>query len=324
MANTSSRMLQLLSLLQTHRFWPGIDLADRLGVSLRTLRRDVERLRELGYPVEAQRGVDGGYQLSPGAALPPLVLDDDEAVALAIGLLGVAQSPVAGTAEASLRVLGKVIQVMPKRLRHRVDALRATTEAAVWAAPGTVVDPQILTAVAQACRDNERLEFDYTAADGAPSARRVDPHRLVSLGRNWYLVAYDLDRTDWRSFRLDRLAAPRPTGARFAPRPLPTKDAAAFVRAGIAQIPRPVVVEAVVAAPADDVRRCIGRWAEVEESGERSCRLRVSTESLDWAALILGATEADFRLEGPPELAGHLRAWAERFTRATSGAPAPA
>lgn len=244
MANTSSRTLRLLSLLQTHRYWPGTELADRLDVSLRTLRRDIDRLRDLGYPVDAQRGVDGGYQLAPGAGLPPLVVDDEEAVALAVGLLAAAQSPVAGTVEASVRALGKVVQVMPKRLRRRVDALLATTEPATWGPPTARVDADTLIAVAQACRDSERLDFDYTAADQVRSERHVEPHRLVSLGRNWYLVAYDLGRHNWRSFRLDRLAAPRPTGARFVPRDLPARDAADFVRAGIAQAPRPVVVDA--------------------------------------------------------------------------------
>ena len=213
MANTSSRTLRLLSLLQTHRYWPGPELADRLGVSVRTLRRDVDRLRELGYPVEANRGVDGGYQLAAGAALPPLVLDDEEAVALAVGLQAAAQSGVAGVAEASVRALAKVVPVMPPRLRRRVEALRTATVPATWGDSGQAVDPGVLTAVAQACRDAERLECGYTAADGTRTSRLVEPFRLVPLGRRWYLVAYDLHRHDWRSFRLDRLDAPHRTGA---------------------------------------------------------------------------------------------------------------
>src|SRR5438067_2425153 len=232
MANTSSRMLRLLSLLQTHRYWPGAELAARLEISLRTLRRDVDRLRELGYPVDAQRGVDGGYQLAAGATLPPLLLDDEEAVALAIGLRTAAQGAVAGIEESSVRALAKVVQVMPPRLPRRVDALRAATVPAVWA-DGPTVDAGLLTAVAQACRDEERLRFWYTAHSGEQLPRHVEPHRLVSLGRRWYLVAYDLLRQDWRSFRLDRVEHLRSTGARFVPRTLPAKDAAAFVRAGI-------------------------------------------------------------------------------------------
>ena len=180
MANTSSRTLRLLSLLQTHRYWPGTQLADRLGVSVRTLRRDIDRLRELGYPVEASRGVDGGYQLAAGAALPPLVLDDEEAVALAVGLQAAAQSGVAGVAESSVRALAKVVQVMPPRLRRRVDALRTMTIPTGWEQPSATVDPDVLTAVAQACRDTERLEFGYTAADGERTDRHVEPLRLVS------------------------------------------------------------------------------------------------------------------------------------------------
>src|SRR5689334_19029463 len=199
MANTSARMLRLLSLLQTHRYWPGPELAERLEVSVRTLRRDVDRLRDLGYPVAAHRGVDGGYQLAPGAALPPLVVDDEEAVALAIGLRAAAQGAVAGIEESSVRALTKVVQVMPPRLRRRVDALRLATVPAVWAT-GPTVDSEVLTTVAQACRDEERLTFAYTARQGERTSRHVEPHRLVSLGRRWYLVAYDLARHDWRSF----------------------------------------------------------------------------------------------------------------------------
>lgn len=323
MASTSSRSLRLLSLLQTQRYWPGGELADRLGVSLRTLRRDVERLRELGYPVDAQRGVDGGYQLAAGAALPPLVLDDEEAVALAVGLLTAVNSPVAGTAEASVRALSKVIQVMPKRLRRRIDALGAMTDPGVWGGPGASVDPETLTTVAQACRDREGIDFDYTSADQLDSHRHVDPHRLVSLGRNWYLVAYDLTRHDWRTFRLDRLSAPRPTGARFPPRQLPAGDAAAFVRARISQSPRSFTAEAVVAAPAAAVRARVGRWAAVEERAEGSCRVRIRTDSLGWAAFTLAATEADFAVPGPPELVEHLRGWADRLGRAAGQGTLP-
>ncbi|WP_295121318.1 YafY family protein [uncultured Leifsonia sp.] len=208
MACTGSRTLQLLSLLQTHRYWPGQELADRPQVSPRTLRRDVERLRELGYPVDATRGVAGGYQLAAGASLPPLVVDDDEAVALAVGLRTAAQSGIAGVADASVRALAKVVQVMPPRLKRRVDALRVATLAADLR-PAPVVDADALTVVAQACRDEERLAFSYTRRDGAASERAVEPHRLVSVGRRWYLVAYDLERHDWRSFRLDRMTTPR-------------------------------------------------------------------------------------------------------------------
>jgi predicted DNA-binding transcriptional regulator YafY len=315
MANTSSRTLRLLSLLQTHRYWPGAELADRLGVSVRTLRRDVDRLRELGYPVEAQRGVDGGYQLAPGAALPPLVVDDEEAVALAIGLRAAAQGAVAGIEESSIRALTKVVQVMPPRLRRRVDALRMATVPAVWG-NGPTVDSGVLTTVAQSCRDEERLRFSYTAARGERTARHVEPHRLVSLGRRWYLVAYDLNRHDWRSFRLDRLAEPQSTGERFRPRELPGQDPVAFVRAGIDNLPTPYTVEAVVRAAADDVRPKIGQWATIEDLGDGRCRLRMTADSLDWPTLALGTIGAEFEVLTPPELAEHIREWGARFTRA--------
>jgi predicted DNA-binding transcriptional regulator YafY len=317
MANTSSRTLRLLSLLQTHRYWPGSELADRLDVSVRTLRRDIDRLRELGYPVDASRGVDGGYQLAPGAALPPLVLDDEEAVALAVGLQAAAHGGVAGIAESSVRALTKVVQVMPPRLRRRVDALRAMTVPAGWASSGPSVDPAALTTVAQACRDTERLEFGYTSAGGERSERHVEPLRLVPLGRRWYLAAYDLTRHDWRSFRLDRLDRPRSTGAKFRPRELPAEDAAAFVRAGVDQNPTWWAVEVVVAGPAEAVREHVGRWGTVEDRDDGRCLLRMRADSLDWPAMLLGALGADFEVVTPPELLDHVHGWARTFRRAT-------
>ena len=317
MANTSMRMLRLLSLLQTHRYWPGAELADRLQVSPRTLRRDMDRLRELGYPVQAHRGAEGGYQLAAGAALPPLVVDDEEAVALAVGLQAAAQDAVEGIAESSVRALAKVVQVMPARLRHRVEALSAMTEPASWGGVARIsVDPGILTSVALACRDSERLEFSYTAADGQRTNRHVEPHRLVSLVRRWYLVGYDLDRQDWRSFRLDRLTAPRGTGARFRPRELPAADAAGFVRAGIDNVRAAYDVEVVVAAPAAAVRERIGRWCTVEDIGAARCRLRMTADSLDWPTMALGAVGADFQVVSPPELLDRVHDWGRRFSEA--------
>jgi predicted DNA-binding transcriptional regulator YafY len=328
-ADPSVRTLRLLTLLQTRRYWSGADLADRLEVSLRTLRRDVDRLRELGYPVEAQRGVDGGYALAPGAALPPLVLDDDEAVALAVGLQAAAQGAVAGIAETSVRALAKVVQVMPARLRRRVDALRAMTVPVEWGSGGAgpTVDPGVLTTVALACRDGERLEFEYTAADAARTERLVEPHRLVSLGRRWYLVGYDLTRQDWRSFRLDRLRRPRGTGVRFGPRRFPAEDVAAFVRQRMGAYPAQYAVEATVRAPAGDVRRRIGRWATVEEDGDDACRVRIDADDLDWPSTALAMTGAEFTVRAPPELVDHLARMAGRLTaavaRSAGGASAP-
>ncbi|MGY4103053.1 helix-turn-helix transcriptional regulator [Nocardia sp. R16R-3T] len=322
MSNTSSRTLRLLSLLQTHRYWPGEELARRLEVSIRTLRRDVDRLRELGYPVNASRGVEGGYQLAPGAVLPPLVLDDEEAVALVVGLRAVAHSGLAGVAESSVRAQAKVIQVMPPALRRRVEALRAMTVSTGWdgAGPDLDTDPDVLVVVAQACRDSERMEFDYVAADGRPSRRHVESLRLVTLGRRWYLVAYDLGRNDWRSFRADRMSDPRGTGARFRPRTLPAEDAGAFVRERVTALHRPVVhhIQALVHAPADDVRRKIGRWAEVNERGDHSCLVRMTSDALEWPAMALGSLNSEFTVIGSPALREYLAEWATRFDRATA------
>jgi predicted DNA-binding transcriptional regulator YafY len=317
MANTSARTLRLLSLLQARRFWPGPELASRLEVSPRTLRRDVDRLRELGYPIQAQRGADGGYQLAAGTNLPPLVVDDEEAVALAIGLQAAAQGAVEGIAESSVRALAKVVQVMPSRLRRRVEALGAMTVPARWG--GTAqpsVDPGTLTTIALACRDSERIRFSYTAAGGQHTDRHVEPHRLVQLGRRWYLVGYDLARHDWRSFRLDRLAEPRGSGDRFRPRPLPTADAAAFVRAGIENVTTSYDVEILVEATAAFVRDRIGRWATVEDAGPGRCRVRMTTDSLDWPTMALGAVGADFQVISPPELLAQVHDWGRRFSRA--------
>jgi predicted DNA-binding transcriptional regulator YafY len=319
MANTSTRTLRLLSLLQSRRYWPGGELAGRLQVSPRTLRRDIDRLRELGYPVQAQRGVEGGYQLAAGSALPPLVVDDEEAVALAIGLQAAAQSTVEGIAESSVRALAKVAQVMPARLRRRVEALAAMTVPASWGGAGRMsVDPGILTTIALACRDAERLRFSYTAADGQHTARHVEPHRLVSLGRRWYLAGYDLGRHDWRSFRLDRLTAPSGTGVRFRPRELPAADAAAFVRAGIDDVRAVYDVEVLIDAPAATVREQIGRWSTVQDAEAGRCRMRMTADSLDWPVMALGAVGADFRVLSPPELRDRVHDWGRRFTQATA------
>lgn len=305
-------MLRLLSLLQTHRYWVGTELSDRLDVSLRTLRRDVERLRALGYPVRSDRGVGGGYQLAPGASLPPLALDDDEAVALAIGLLTAAQTSIADIAEISIRALAKVIQVMPPRLRRQVEMLDAATVSsrAPWTAPKT--DSKQLVTVARACRDDERISFDYTAGDGAQTQRLVEPRQLVSRGRYWYLAAYDLDRGAWRSFRVDRMTGTASTGARFRRRELPGGDAAAFVEAGVRRRTT-VKATAVLAAPAEGVRRTVGAWADVVEIDTDRCRVEIDADSMDWAVVAVGMSGARPLAASPPEYAERLRDWASRL-----------
>jgi predicted DNA-binding transcriptional regulator YafY len=320
-ANTSARTLKLLSLLQTHRYWPGTELAGRLGVSPRTLRRDVDRLRELGYPVQAQRGADGGYQLAAGAVLPPLVVDDEDAVALAVGLQLAAQGAIEGIAESSVRALAKVLQVMPPRLRRRAEALTAMTVPASWGTgPRDTVDSDVLTVIALACRDSERVRFGYAAAStgGEWTDRLIEPHRVVMLGRRWYLVGYDLGRHAWRSFRLDRVTGPEVTGARFRPRELPAPDAASFVRAGIATVSAIYDVEIELAAPAALVRERVGRWVRVSELDADRCLGQWSADSLEWAALALGTVGVEFRVIEPPELRDLVRDWSGRFARAVS------
>jgi predicted DNA-binding transcriptional regulator YafY len=320
MANPSARMLRLLSLLQTHRYWPGSELAGRLEVSERTLRRDIDRLRDLGYPVNASRGVAGGYQLRSGTHMPPLLLDDEEAVAIAVGLRTAATGALAGIEETSVQALTKVIQVMPPRLRRRVDALRSYT---VPAAPGRgpTVEAGALTTIAQACRDDERLRFGYTRRDGEQATRLVEPHRLVSLGRRWYLVAWDVERHDWRTFRVDRLTDPATTGARFRPRELPGGgDAAGFVRDRLAAVPTRHQVVVRVAAPADQVRRVVEPWGTVEPAeDEAACILRMSVDELEWPAMVLAAVGAEFTILAPAGLRDHLRAVGELFLRGSEG-----
>src|SRR5436309_4964854 len=253
MSETSSRLLELLSLLQGRRDWPGDELAQRLEVSGRTIRPDIERQRRLGYPVESLTGPAGGYRLRAGSAMPPLLLDDDEAIAIAVGLRTAARASVTGIEETAVRALVKLEQVLPSHLRRRVSALGAAT--CTLAAPGPTVDPQHLTVVAAACRDSECLRFAYRSREEVESRREVEPHSLVNHGRRWYLVAWDRAREDWRTFRIDRLTRPASAGRRFAPRELPAKDAAAYVRKSIAEKPNRYDAVVTLHAPAEEVTR---------------------------------------------------------------------
>lgn len=317
MANTSSRTLRLLTLLQTRRYWPGPLLADRLGVSDRTLRRDIDRLRELGYPVDAHRGVDGGYALAPGAALPPLVVDDDEAMALAIAIQSDLRTGDAG--DAALRALTKIIQVMPRALRARLDAVRSATTAAPWSPDMTApVDHDVLSTLALGCRDSERVTFGYQAIDGQRSNRRVEPHRLVPLGQRWYLVGYDLDRHDWRTFRIDRVTHAAGAGVPFAPRTPPFDDVAEFVRAGVAGAAGAgrYRVELIIEAPAELVIARVGRWADVTALTPTSCTMIMDTDSLDGPLFVIGVVGVDCRVISPPELVVLAHDRGRRYLRA--------
>ncbi|MFC5910072.1 helix-turn-helix transcriptional regulator [Streptacidiphilus monticola] len=315
--DTPARLLQLLSLLQTPREWPGSELAERLGVSGRTVRRDIERLRELGYPVEATMGAVGGYRLVAGKALPPLLLDDEEAVAIAVGLRAAAGSAVGGIEEASLRALTKLEQVLPSRLRYRVGALGSAVETLTGGGPQ--VDPGTLTVIAGAVANHERLRFGYQAWDAAESRRHVEPQRLVATGRRWYLVAWDLDRDDWRLFRVDRVTDPQATGGRATARVLPAEDSAAFVRDKLRGLSPTVATDVTLHAPADELRRRLGAAAaHLEPVDEGSCRLRIESDNLDWAAVRLLTLGCDFEVHGPPALVDRVRALGERARRATA------
>ncbi|WP_327678753.1 helix-turn-helix transcriptional regulator [Kitasatospora sp. NBC_00458] len=317
MTDTPARLLSLLSLLQTPREWPGSELAGRLQVSPRTIRRDIDRLRELGYPVEATMGPIGGYRLVAGTAMPPLLLDDEEAVAIAVGLRAAAGHAVVGIEEASVRALGKLLQVLPGRLRHRVSALDKAT-LPLLGGDGPTVDPEDLTVLANAVANHERLRFGYRAGDGAETRRQVEPNRLVSAGRRWYLVGFDLDREDWRIFRVDRISEPLATGARFTPRPLPAEDAAAYVAEKLRRLAPAYTLDATLHLPAAEVERWLNRNGdtEVEPVDEHTCRLRSRADSLEWLAMRLLMLGCDFEVHEPPEMHAHLRALAARAARA--------
>ncbi|MDT8913898.1 YafY family protein [Amycolatopsis sp. PS_44_ISF1] len=319
MYGTSERLLRLLSLLQTRRDWPGPDLAGRLGVDVRTVRRDVERLRGLGYPVHATPGVAGGYRLGAGAALPPLLLDDDEAVAVAVGLRTAANGTVSGIEETSVRALAKLEQVLPARLRHRVSALQSATLA--LGSGGPVVAAEVLTVIAAACRDHERLRFTYGTHTGEVAERSVEPLRMVHTGRRWYLVAYDLNREDWRTFRLDRVDGVPVPGFRFTPREPPAADLAAYVSRAISAAPYAHQVVLRVSVPAAELaERVPPTVGVVEPVDEHSCRFRTGAHELDGMPFYLAQLEYEFVVEqAPPGLVERLARVAERFSRAAAG-----
>ncbi|MEV7525664.1 YafY family protein [Streptomyces sp. NPDC091371] len=317
MLETSARLLRLLSLLQAHREWTGADLADRLGVTPRTVRRDVDRLRELGYPVNASPGTGGGYQLGAGAELPPLLLDDDEAVAVAVGLRTAAGNGVEGIGEASVRALAKLEQVLPSRLRRRVSALNEFTVPMLRGAERSTVDPSVLAELAAVCRDGERLRFEYEDHGGNATRRTVEPHRLVCTERRWYLVAWDVDREDWRTFRADRIAPRPPHGPRFTPRPPPAEDLAAYVSQGVAQ--RAYAARAVVRlkVSAEEAARIIGPSdGALEPVGANSCLLRTGAVNLDVLVIHIMLLGCEFEVVEPTELTDRIRAARDLLGRA--------
>ncbi|TDC67067.1 YafY family transcriptional regulator [Micromonospora sp. KC207] len=318
MLETSARLLRLLSLLQTPRDWTGAELAERLGVSGRTVRTDVKRLRSLGYPVLATRGAVGGYRLGAGAALPPLLLDDEEAVAVTISLRTATGGAIAGIEEASLRALAKLEQVLPSRLRRRVNTLQTYTVPVPRDSAGPTVDPTVLTTLATVCRDRERLRFDYHDHAGAATLRTVEPYRLVNWGRRWYLLAWDLDRRDWRTFRVDRLQPRTPTGPRFTLRDLPD-DVAAYVSRRVSAAAWRYRTEVTVHAPASIVAdRISPAVGTVEPVDECTCVLHTGADTVETLGVYLGQLGEDFHVTGPPELLAHLRRLANRYAQATT------
>lgn len=326
MLETSGRLLALLSLLQARRDWPGALLADRLGVSPRTVRRDVDRLRELGYPVNATKGPDGGYRLDAGADLPPLLFDDEQAVAVAVALR---TGTIPGAEEGALRALATIRQVMPARLRARLDALEVTT---VRRRPGRdepAVEPDLLLALGSACQARDVVRFDYEGGSMAPVGegenafrppRRVEPHHLVTSEGRWYLVAFDLDRDDWRLFRVDRMTLRSGTGPRFTRREVPGGSVAGFVGSRISGTPSPVHGEVVLHARAADIAPWVGGrgLCEALPDVDGAPRCRVLMGSWSWGGLAgqFGAFDVPFEVVGPPELVEAARELAGRYAAA--------
>lgn len=317
MLDTSARLLRLLSLFQARRYWSGAELSGRLDVTARTLRRDVDRLRSLGYPVQSTSGTAGGYQLGAGATLPPLLLDDEEAVAVAVGLRTAASGTVAGIEEASVRALAKLEQVLPSRLRRRVAALHSFI--VTLAVAGPTVDAEMLAGLASACRDSEKLKFGYRSRDGADTQREVEPHRLVNTGRRWYLVAWDVDRGSWRTFRVDRIASKPTPGARFNPRKPPEGGFAEYVSHSVGYAAYPHQARVTFHASVEKVSEKIPRASGMLEAlDENTCILRTGSFSLDMICLWLAWIGFDFEVHEPPELKERIRWLAEQFTRASA------
>ncbi|RAS59883.1 putative DNA-binding transcriptional regulator YafY [Lentzea atacamensis] len=320
MLETSARLLKLLSLLQVRRDWTGPELAERLSVDVRTIRRDVDKLRSLGYPVTSLPGATGGYQLGAGAELPPLLLDDDEAVAVAVGLRTAANGTIAGIEETSVRALTKLEQVLPSRLRRRVQALQAHTTPLTAAGP--TVDPETLTIIAAACRDHQQLRFTYAPTQGEPARRLVEPQGLVHTGRRWYLVAWDLSKEDWRTFRVDRITTEPALAARCAPRRPPAESLGEFVSRQVSSNVYTYQAVLTIHAPLETVaERTSPMSASLEPIDDSSCRMITGADTPDrilWHLMFLGF---DFDVHEPPELRDYARTLISRLQNAIGVQP---
>ena len=318
MLETSARLLRLLSLLQTPREWTGPQLAERLGVSTRTVRNDVERLRTLGYPVDATRGAVGGYRLGAGAQLPPLLLDDEEAVAVAVGLRTAASGSISGIEETSLRALAKVEKVLPSRLRRRVNALQTyVASVSTTNANSPRVDANVLTELTAACRDHELVRFEYEDRGKTGSRRTAEPYGLVNWGRRWYLVAWDRDREDWRTFRVDRMTPKFPAGPKFPPRELPDEDLARYVSERVSAAPRRITAQITIHAPAAAVTERVPWFVGTIESVDaETCVLSSGNDDAEMFAVYLGMIGYDFTVTSPPELVDAVRKLGRRYADA--------
>jgi predicted DNA-binding transcriptional regulator YafY len=317
MLETSARLLELLSLLQLKRDWTSSELAGRLDVSTRTVRADIGKLRSIGYPVDARPGVAGGYRLAAGTAMPPLLLDDDEAVAVAVGLGAVATQRL-GVEETSLTALAKLEQVLPSRLRRRVEAVREATSVVPGAEPP--LDLSVLGAVASAIRGHERLRFGYTKPGGSEGARHTEPQRLVSWGPLWYLLAWDLDRDDWRVFRVDRMVPHAPTGARFRQRVIPEDKVVDYVVRRVSKAAWKYRARVLVHAPAAKVTAKIPIPVDIEVVDESTCHVELGSDDPDRLALWMTQLDADIEVIDGDELAVAFDRLATRFRRAAGGA----
>jgi predicted DNA-binding transcriptional regulator YafY len=315
MSETTSRVLQLLGLLQSRRVWSGDELADRLGVTGRSVRRDVERLRDLGYPVHASKGHGGGYQLGAGAALPPLLLDPEEAVAMAVCLRVAAGGSVAGVGESALRALSKLDQVMPSRLRSQVAAIHDATTTLTSGEPDELVAPDVLMTLARASRDHEHVTAGYVDRSGNTTDRRLEPYQLVTTGRRWYLLCFDRDRDDWRSLRLDRMADVTARGTTFRPREAP--DAASYVRRAITSSPYRYVAKVRYRASKEAVAQIFSATsAEIEADGPNACIVTTGADEPERMVPWLALPGVEFEVLEPPEVVKAVRDVAERLIRA--------
>ena len=319
MSETTSRVLQLLGLFQSRRVWTGEELADRLGVTTRSVRRDVERLRDLGYPVHASKGHGGGYQLGAGAALPPLLLDPDEAVAMAVCLRLAAGGSVAGVGESALRALSKLDQVMPARLRSQVSAVHDSTVTLTSGRSDSPVEPDVLMSLARACRDHEHVAAGYVDLHGNTTQRRLEPYQLVTTGRRWYLLCFDRDRKDWRTLRLDRMADVRALGSTFTPRQAP--DAAAYVRRSISASPYRFTARVRYHAPQAAIAKAFSQTSvDIEPDGSDKCVVTTGADDPERMVLYLGMPGYEFEVLSPPEVVDAVRTVADRLSRAVAPA----